>query len=120
MTRDQIKSADALNILAGLWLIIAAFALGYADITRALWNDIILGVAIVAIAAVRVASERLPWLSWIELVLGAWLIAAPFVLGYADVSRPFVNDVIVGAIVVFLSGFSALAYRISSYPPGSA
>jgi hypothetical protein len=74
----------------------------------------------VVIAAVRVTSERLPWLSWLEFVLGIWLIAAPFVLGYADVARPFTNDIIVGVTVAFLSGFSALAYRIASYPPESA
>ena len=38
-------------------------------------------------------------MSLIPLVLGLWLIAAPFVLGYSGVSTAMFNDVIVGIAV---------------------
>lgn len=51
------------------------------------------------------------WSSWAAVVLGLWLIAAPFVLGYAQVSTTALyNDVIVGIAVAILS-FIALNER---------
>src|SRR5918911_1024656 len=122
MSRDQLKYADALIIVVGLWLILAAFVLGFTGITSALWNSVIVGVAILVIAAIRIfsESERWYWLSWLAFLLGLWLIASPFILGYDGQLRPMLSDVLAGIAVVFLSGFSGLAYRISGYPPASA
>ncbi len=122
MTRDQVKYADALNIVVGIWLILAAFALDFTDVTNALWNSIIVGVAIIVIAALRIttASDRWYWLSWVTFLLGLWLIASPFVLGYDNLTRPMASDVFSGIAVVLLSGFSGLAHYISGYPPESA
>jgi hypothetical protein len=39
------------NVLLGIWLAIAPFILGYTEITAALWNDIIVGVAIIILGA---------------------------------------------------------------------
>lgn len=122
MTRDQIKYADALNIVVGIWLILAAFALGFTDVSTALWNSVIVGVAIIVISALRIftESERWYWLSWVTFVLGLWLIASPFILGYDDQIRPMASNVFSGIAVVLLSGFSALAHNVSGYPPESA
>jgi hypothetical protein len=39
--------------------------------------------------------------AWISLVLGMWLLAAPFALGYLGTSRiPLTNDVTVGVLLV--------------------
>jgi hypothetical protein len=122
MSRDQLKYADALSIVVGLWLILAAFVLGFTGITSALWNSVIVGVAILVIAAIRIfsESERWYWLSWLAFLLGLWLIASPFILGYDGQLRPMLSDVLAGIAVVFLSGFSGIVYRISGYPPASA
>ncbi len=122
MTRDQVKYADALNIIVGIWLILAAFALGFTDVSIALWNSIIVGVAIIVVSALRISSEsdRWYWLSWVTFVLGLWLIASPFILGYDGQIRPMASDVFAGIAVVLLSGFSGLAHYVSGYPPGSA
>lgn len=37
-----------IGIILGIWLIIAPFVLQYQNITNAMWNDIILGVLVVA------------------------------------------------------------------------
>jgi len=37
-----------IGIILGIWLIIAPFVLRYQNITNAMWNDIILGVLVVA------------------------------------------------------------------------
>lgn len=100
---NNTKLPSILNILAGIWLIIAPFILGYSSITGALWNDIIVGAAVLLFAIVRaVGDARANWASWIDLLLGIWLIIAPFAIGYSAISAALWNDIILGiAVVVF-------------------
>ena len=42
-----------INILLGIWMIISPFALGFANVPRSMWNNVVLGVAILLVAAVR-------------------------------------------------------------------
>lgn len=84
-TRGQVMTASGLNLIAGLWLIIAPFLLNYGDLREALGNDIIIGIIVAALAAIRISGAyQAAWLSWTNFVLGAWLIIAPFVLGYGE------------------------------------
>ncbi len=43
------------------------------------------------------------WLSAVNVLLGGWLIAAPFALGYANVHIALANDVILGIVVAGLA-----------------
>ncbi|HBY99293.1 MAG TPA: hypothetical protein DEP84_36035 [Chloroflexi bacterium] len=112
----QVKIASGLNILFGLWLIIAPFLLSYSAMRAAMWDDIIIGAVILVLAWVRVANPaRYTWLSWSNVVLGLWLIAAPFVLGSASVTAALWNDIIVGVIVASLAIWSAFSTRTISH-----
>lgn len=107
---SQIVAASGINLLAGIWLIIAPFLLGYSDDANPLWNDVVVGILIVAMAGARVAGAfRAPSLSWINAALGFWLVIAPFVLGYSDEATPLWNDIIVGIIVVLFGIWSAVS-----------
>ncbi|MGX7826615.1 SPW repeat domain-containing protein [Actinokineospora sp. 24-640] len=102
---------SALALLAGVWVVIAPFALGYADAGAfAFWNDVLVGAAIALVALPRVLrTRRAPWLSVVNVVLGAWLVLAPFLVGYRETTPAAVgNDVIMGIMVVILAGTSAL------------
>ena len=44
------KTLDWINVVAGLWLVIAPFILGYSVVAVALWNDIIVGIVVVVLA----------------------------------------------------------------------
>jgi len=44
--RTTVYWTSGSNLLAGIWLVIAPFALAYNDIEGALWNDIIIGISI--------------------------------------------------------------------------
>lgn len=104
---------SGLNLLLGLWLVIAPWALDYSSQNNAVWNQVVIGIAIAVIALVRVMApvQTASW-SWVNAVLGAWLIIAPFVLAYNDTGRETTilwNDVIVGVLVLGLAVWSALA-----------
>ena len=106
---SNVKAASGFNIIAGIWLIAAPFVLGYADFAEAaLWNEIVVGAIVLVLAAVRVGNPaRFTGLSWANLAVGLWLIAAPFVCGYTDVGRAMWNDIIMGIIIAALAASSA-------------
>jgi hypothetical protein len=112
MTADKkrIYWDSGVNIFLGLWLIVAPFLLGYSDTAAPLWNDIILGVAIALLAAIRVfGALKTPSVSWTNVVLGAWLVVAPFILGYSGLTGALWNDILIGLLVIILGWRSATA-----------
>lgn len=128
--RSQVLGASGLNILAGLWLIISPFVLGYFNLGRAAAPagasaatsvDLIVGFVIALMAVIRFFGVRkigvelfhnqTVWLSWGNVVLGLVLIVSPFLLQFTDVSAAYWNNIIVGVIVVILSAWNALVSR---------
>lgn len=110
--RSTVQWTSGTNLVAGIWMILAPFLLGYAAITAAVWNDVIIGLAVAVLAGTRLAKplER-EGASWTNLVLGLWLIAAPFALGYAATAAALWNDIVIGVVVAALGAWSAVASR---------
>jgi hypothetical protein len=107
---NQVKLASGLNVLAGIWEILAPFILGYSGFVTPTTNAIIVGLIVAVLAAIRYfGAYSASWLSWINAILGVWLIVAPFILGYGNPART--NDIIVGIIIAVLGTWSALASR---------
>ena len=40
-----------ISVVAGVWLVLAPFALNYSAVVAAMWNDIIVGVVVIVLAA---------------------------------------------------------------------
>lgn len=105
---SAVKLPSGSNVVLGIWLIIAPFILGYTIITAAMWNDILVGLAVVILAGIRVSRPTAnSWLSWANVVLGVWLIIAPFALGYTGTIALW-NDMVVGLVVAAFGVWSAL------------
>lgn len=47
-------------------------------------------------------------LSWANFVLGLWLIVAPFVLHYREITAALWNNVVVGIVIAILAIIRAL------------
>lgn len=109
--QDELKRArwaSSANIVAGLWLIAAPFVLNFEGVEVAQWNHIIVGAAVAVIAVIRASDpDHRAGMSWTNALLGAWMIAAPFVLGYSDVNDAQTNSIVTGAIILALAAFSA-------------
>ncbi len=102
--------ASAGVFLAGVWLVLAPYGLNYENTGTGFdgyWNDIVIGATIAIVAIVRMVTPiRTAALGLVTIALGAWLIMAPFVLGYnlgADAMAATWNDIVVGFIVVALA-----------------
>lgn len=109
--RDELQRARYAsigNMLAGLWLIAAPFVLNFEGENNAQWNHIIVGAAVALIALIRASDpDHREGMSWANVALGVWLIAAPFVLAYNDVNDAQTNSIVMGVIVIALAAFSA-------------
>lgn len=102
----QIRTASGINVVLGVWLIVAAFAVAVSQ--EAYWNDLLVGIIVLVLAAARLSkpTEGTKPASWVNAAIGVWLIAAPFILGY-EVDREMWNDVIVGILVLLFAAWSA-------------
>lgn len=112
--------ADGLAFLAAVWVVIAAVPVAYLPTGRfdLLWNDAMVGIAACVVTLIRIVRPGMaPTTTGITFALGAWLMAAPFVLGYG--SRPFEHlarwsDLTSGAAIAVLSLATLLAARFRS------
>ncbi|MFE2752532.1 hypothetical protein ACFXGA_11090 [Actinosynnema sp. NPDC059335] len=107
MSRAAGRSATSfgavLGLVAGLWLVMAPFALRYpmtgGDLDRQ-WTTVLAGSAVLVCSLVHALAPReTPWLPLVLLAVGAWLTVTPQVEEYA-VARAAANDTITGAVVV--------------------
>ncbi len=102
-----------INLLAGIWMIIAPFAVGAA--TGARWNDVIFGILILACAIGRMANPSAQGLSWANFIFGIWLIISPFILGFVGSGLRW-NNIVTGIIVLI---FAYLATRETGVTVGA-
>jgi hypothetical protein len=105
--RDSGHAISWINILLGIWMIISPFALGFANVPRALWNNVVLGIVIGIVAIVRTSTTRQPGWSWLNTLLGIWVIISPLVLGFV-LGNAIWNNVILGIIMTILAWSSAV------------
>jgi len=105
--RSTVMAASGLNVLAGIWLIVAPFVLGYGG-GDPYWNDIVFGAITGLIALSRVAGlHRQSWLSWVNALIGVWIFVSAFWLDATSTAAT--NDIVLGAIVFVLAIVSATA-----------
>ena len=87
-----------MNLIAGLWLIVSPFALGYSD-GNPVWNPVIFGGILATLALLRVGgAHREGWMSGINVTIGVWLFASAFWLTHTSTGAW--NALITGAIVM--------------------
>lgn len=105
--RSAVATASGLNVLAGIWLIIAPFVLGYQS-GDPIWNDVVFGAIVAVLALARVAgAQRASELSWVNALIGVWIFASAFWLDSSGTAAA--NDIILGVIVFVLGLASATA-----------
>lgn len=110
--RGQVMTASGLDVLAGVWLLISPFILGFSryDLATATNNNLIVGLAVAVLAAIRAfGAYRHASISWVNALLGLWTLLAPWVLSFIAYRTPTVNNILTGLVILILASWSAIA-----------
>jgi hypothetical protein len=104
----QVKLASGLDTLAGIWLLISAFLMPINGVVA--WDLAIIGLIVAVLAAVRAFGDYKPsWPSWVNAVLGLWVLVNPWIMARTMSEGTMWNCVITGLIIIVLAVWSALA-----------
>jgi hypothetical protein len=116
--REEIETLSGLNVIAGIWLIIAPWVLGYSG-RDPRWNDVVFGAIVGVLALIRISGAyRETWLSWINAAIGVWLFIAAWTIDHTGTAGG--NDIILGVIVFLLAVGSASAVPLRRAQPPAA
>ncbi len=85
----------------GIWLCLSPWALQFDLEQVPTRNAVIVGFLIILAEVVTLSVFR-AWEEWINVVLGAWLVISPWVLGI-DSPAATANFVVIGVLVVALA-----------------
>ncbi len=83
------------NLLLGIWVVISPFVLAVQS-SKAVWNNVATGAVVGILALIRWRMHRPGW-SWLNLILGIWLVISPFVFLFSGTAMW--NNVVVGIII---------------------
>jgi hypothetical protein len=110
-TNTLVPLASGLNFIAGIWVLISPGAVGFTSLRNLFINNLIIGGAVAMLAAIRsFGAYNVSWLSWINTLLGAWLIVSAFVFTTMQrAPNAFWNNVILGILIAILGIWSALS-----------
>jgi hypothetical protein len=109
------QGIDGLSLLAGLWLAISPWVVGFNGLSRISVSNLITGLALAALAmAFAVAFGRTYGLSWIAAIIGIWTIIVPWITGSATTSTIWTN--VVTGVIIFLLGMGAVAVSARKMP----
>ena len=114
----QTKSASGINVLLGCWLIVSPWIFSYAGNQGGMWNSIVAGIIVLLVAANRIYSPRSGvTLSWLNLLLGLWTIASPWIYGYYDNPAAMWDCVAVGIAIVAMASWSRRGTVLTEHTP---
>ena len=107
MNRAQYRWQDILNLMLGIGVGISPWLLGYAEtLQAATWNAVIVGLAIVVLAAIDIDVPA-QWEEWTIVALGAWLAVSTYVFGLIEL-RMAAMVTIGAALAIVVLGLWAL------------
>jgi hypothetical protein len=99
MPERSRSGSSWMNILLGVWVIISPFVLGM-NVPKAIWNNVVAGAVVGILAIIRWIMRQSGW-SWVNLLLGIWLVISPFLLFLSGAAMW--NNVILGIIIAALA-----------------
>jgi hypothetical protein len=116
---------DWANLILAIWLFVSPWVLqfGAGGQTGAVaaWNAWVLAVIVFLVALSAIGDMQL-WQEWVTLILGAWIFAAPWALGFTALPAASRDHWGVGALIFLSSLANLTAGRVKptgTLPPGN-
>ncbi|WP_413804673.1 SPW repeat protein [Streptomyces sp. OE57] len=110
-TTPQARAVEGLTLLAGLYLAISPWVVGFSGTATGLTvNNLITGLA-VAILALGFGSvyERTHGLGWVVSAIGIWTIITPWIVSGPSAAAGTITSNVVTGAVTFLLGLATSA-----------
>ncbi len=106
---QSARYASSGIVLLGAWVFAAPFVARFQGEPLALWNAMLVGLALLGLELMRVREPlKRPGFSLISAVLGLWLIVSPFLFGFWGVHDAVVWSMAVpGILILVLAVWSA-------------
>lgn len=99
---DEKHVQDWASLASAVLLFLSPWALRFADANaaaRTAWISAVV-IAIFSISAIVQFKE---WEEWVAMVLGVWLLVAPWIVGFAMVSYAVTAFVVFGIVILVAS-----------------
>lgn len=94
------------NMILGLALIVAPFALGYQSNPAAMWSSIVLGAVVAGVSGFKALTKgTAQWEGWLDVLVGVVAVLVPFAMGFGSLMVAVWSCMIVGALVAILAGY---------------
>jgi hypothetical protein len=104
MTEKLTKeiAGDMLNLVLGLLLFLSPVLFGFTSEFTPTWNAWASGIAIAGLAVAALAAFA-EWEEWISLVVGAWVAASPWLVGFTSHATAMKVHLVIGVLVVVVA-----------------
>jgi len=106
---------DWLSVGIGCLVVISPWLAGAVDSQFAVLNAVAIGLVVLSVGGLELGALQ-RWEEWIELALGLWLAASPWILGYSHLSSLTAMHVALGVVVAMLACIELWQDR-SGIPP---
>lgn len=102
---------DWSDMIIGFILFISPWALNFSDLDAASWNAWICGLIIAIAAAYSLFVALKEWEHWNGVAIGAWLMAAPWVLGFGSITSATAVHIVLGLLLILSEAWEIREYR---------
>jgi len=119
VTYSANRPASIVNFILGIWVLISPFVFSLEYSEQAVWNNVIVGILIIAFIANHAWGGRHLGVGtqWVSFILGIWLIISPWVAGLRTSPELTWSNVIVGIVVAVVSIVGATKRSSGLEPP---
>ena len=109
MNKRNVRQ-DLVNLFLGIWAVLTPWLVGHHPAAAVVADYGIVGILITFFACAALIAFR-PWQEGINIVLGAWLLVSPWVLGFEANQSVTRYAVLIGVLVIICAALSLLRGR---------
>lgn len=110
MTMKHTHPQDWANLLLAACLFISPWALAYSADRTPTWNAWACAV-IIALLALSALNFLKEWEEWLNLIVGAWVVIAPWALGFTMNFNAFWAHTVLGLLIAASAAWSIWEIR---------
>ncbi len=93
---------DIVNLVIGAFLFLSPWLFGFAGQTAESWNTWMSGI-VIAVLAIAALSAFAEWEEWVNLIVGLWVAASPWLVKFSTSMTATRLHLIAGIVVAIVA-----------------